>query len=116
MGVDAGYTQDDVRAASRAITGWTRPTAFVFPYQDAGFEFVSQGHDKDAKQILDLVLPPNRGIEDGEDLIAHLAAHPSTAAHIAYKLCVRFVADDPPDTLVDQAAQTFLATAETCVR
>ena len=39
-----------------------------------------------------------------------LAMHPQTAHHIAYQLSQRFVADEPPASLVDRAAKTFLST------
>src|SRR4051794_16182738 len=41
-------------------------------------------------------------------LLDHLARHPATARRIATKLCVRFVADDPPAALVARLAQVYL--------
>jgi uncharacterized protein (DUF1800 family) len=43
-------------------------------------------------------------------MIRALALHPSTARHLARKLCVRFVSDDPPAALVERVAQRYLAT------
>ena len=55
-------------------------------------------------------MPPGGGIEDGERVLDILAAHPSTARHIARKLAQRFVADTPPPALVDRAAAAFRQT------
>jgi hypothetical protein len=108
VGVDAGYTQDDVYDAARAFTGWTVPS--WPPHPDPGFLYVDEGHDKDTKVVMGLVLPAGRGMEDGLDLLRFLARHPRTAEHIALKLCRRFVSEDPPPALVANATLTFLLT------
>ena len=108
VGVDAGYTQDDVTTVARALTGWTITRRNA---DDAGeFQFVPRLHDDGEKRIpfLDLTLPQGGGITDGETLLARLAAHPGTAARIARKLCMAFVSDDPPPALVARAAQAYL--------
>ncbi len=109
LGVDGGYTQNDVREVARAFTGWTLP-AFITNTTD-GFQFLSQGHDKGAKSIMGvLTLPANRGQIDGEEVIHFLATHPKTAERVSRKLCQRFVAESPPEALVQAAKQTFLST------
>jgi uncharacterized protein (DUF1800 family) len=135
LGVDGGYTQDDVIAVARAFTGWTvlppgdfgdqarqrmrrsggagrmggaGPMRFV--ERDGGFFFRADAHDAEAKTVLGKKLPAGRGIEDGRDVLAMLAHHPSTARHLATKIAARFVADEPPPALVDRLAQTFLST------
>ena len=50
------------------------------------------------------------GIDDGERVLDIVAAHPATARHIATKLAMRFVSDNPPPQLVDRAAARFTAT------
>ncbi len=50
------------------------------------------------------------GIDDGERVLDIVAAHPSTARHIATKLVRRFVSDEPPAALVDKVAATFTKT------
>jgi uncharacterized protein (DUF1800 family) len=50
------------------------------------------------------------GIEEGERVLDLLALHPSTARFIATKLARRFVADQPPPSLVERAAATFRST------
>jgi uncharacterized protein (DUF1800 family) len=105
LGVDGGYTQQDVIEVARALTGWT-----MNPRQNAQFVFRPAIHDAGAKAVLGHRLPAGRGIEDGEDVLDILARDPHTAHFIARKLAVRFVSDDPPPALVERAAQTFLKT------
>jgi len=106
LGVDGGYTQKDVTELARALTGWS----IQRPDEGSGFVFRSALHDRAAKTILGMRFPAGGGIEEGERMIRVLAAHPSTARHIATKLAQRFVADEPPQSLVDRVAQRFLET------
>jgi uncharacterized protein (DUF1800 family) len=112
LGVDAGYTQDDVREAARALTGWS-----IEPRQQndqfGAFVFRPQAHDEGEKQIFGLTLPAgggHGGRDDGEKLLDYLSRHPKTAHHVALELCQRFVADNPPPELVDRVAKKFLDT------
>ncbi len=106
LGVDGGYTQDDVIAVARAFTGWT-----VFdPGRYAEFQFNPGVHDRKEKLVLGHVLPAGQGEQDGLDVIEILAHHPSTARFISKELAQRFVADDPPQALVDRMAATFTKT------
>ena len=54
--------------------------------------------------------PAGGGEQDGLQVIDILAHHPSTAKFISRELAQRFVADDPPQALVDRMAQTFMKT------
>jgi len=105
LGVDGGYTQQDVVEVARAFTGWTigRPA-------DPGFRFVGAMHDSGAKKVLGHSIAAGGGIEDGEKVLDILASHPATARHISFKLAQRFVSDAPPPALVDRAAATFTRT------
>ena len=105
LGADGGYTQHDVIEVARALTGWT-----MNPRKGGTFEFRPALHDADAKMVLGHRLPAGRGIADGEEVLDLLARSPATAHHIARKLAVRFVSDDPPPALVERAARTFLDT------
>jgi hypothetical protein len=67
-------------------------------------------HDAGEKIVLGHKLAAGRGIEDGEDVLNILSHSPATARFIATKLVRRFVSDDPPPTLVNDAAATFLKT------
>lgn len=106
LGVDGGYTQADVVAAARALTGWSIALEGEVPE----FRFRHALHDVGEKRFLGNVLPAGRGIEDGEDVIEILARHPSTARHVARDLSEAFVADDPSPALVDRLARVFLET------
>lgn len=106
LGVDGGYTQEDVINVARAFTGWTVEQ----PRQGGGFVFRPGTHDADPKVVLGHVLPAGRGQEDGEEVLDLLARHPSTARFISRKLCVRLVGDDPPAALVERAARTWART------
>jgi uncharacterized protein (DUF1800 family) len=109
LGVDGGYTQKDVTELARVLTGWT-----ITNPREGGeggsFIFRPRLHDTAAKRVLGVVFASGGGIEEGERMIHILAHHPATAHHIAYKLCQRLVADEPPNALVDRVAAKFLAT------
>jgi uncharacterized protein (DUF1800 family) len=106
LGVDGGYTQQDVIEVARALTGWTikRTT------DSTSFVFQRAMHDAGAKTVLGHTLPAGRGIEDGEEVLDILARHPSTAHYISLKLARRLVSDEPPPALVQRAAATFTRT------
>ena len=107
LGVDGGYTQQDVINVARTFTGWTFPR----PQQGGGeFGFNPQMHDAGPKIVLGHKLAAGRGIEDGEDVLDIVSRHPSTARYIAFKLARRFVSDTPPAALVERAARTFQRT------
>lgn len=107
LGVDGGYTQQDVINVARAFTGWTFPR----PQQGGGaFEFNPRMHDAGEKIVLGHKLPAGRGIEDGEDVLDIVSREPATAHFISFKLVRRFVSDTPPAGLVDRAAATFMRT------
>jgi uncharacterized protein (DUF1800 family) len=105
LGVDGGYSQQDVIEVARALTGWT-----MNPRQGASFVFRPEIHDADAKTVLGQRLVAGRGIEYREDVLDIVARHPATARFIARKLAIRFVSDDPPPALVERAAATFRRT------
>src|SRR5687767_5867950 len=106
VGVDAGYTQDDVRDAARVFTGWG-----IDNINNAGnFVFRANQHDRGAKRVFGLEVPAGGGKEDGDRLLDYLSAHPATARFVSWRLAQRFVADDPPARIVDGMASTFLST------
>ena len=106
LGVDGGYTQQDVIEVARCFTGWTIDR----PQQGGGFVFRSLAHDRGAKRVLGQVIPAGGGVEDGERVIDILARQPATARFIATKLARRFVSDDPPAAVLDRAAAVFQRT------
>ena len=107
LGVDGGYTQDDVVALARILTGWT------IDYQGNkgdknGFFFNPKSHDRGDKIFLGHKITAN-GIDEGKKALDILATHPATAHFISYKLAQYFVADRPPSSLVDLLTQKFLS-------
>ena len=106
LGVDGGYTQKDVTEVARCFTGWT----INQPQRGGKFVFNPRLHDHGEKVVLGVKIPAGGGIEDGEKVLDIVAHHASTARFISKKLAMRFVADDPPATLVDRMARTFLKT------
>ncbi len=129
LGVDGGYTQNDVTQAARVLTGWTvaplgkegygaankniierlgtsglKDKGFVL---DGDFFFNANRHDNGEKVVLGKKFPAGGGYEEGEALLKMLAHHQSTAKFISKKLAVRFVNDVPPASLIDKMAKTF---------
>jgi hypothetical protein len=102
--VDGGYTQNDVIEVARCLTGWT----INRPRQSGQFLFNRRMHDMGTKVVLGHKIRAGKGMEDGLTVLHILAHHPSTAHLIALKLCRRFVADDPPPSVVESASRAFL--------
>ncbi len=130
LGVDGGYTQQDVTNAAKILTGWT-----IYPFVDYGpvrqirkaiervgedklkekgfvhegdFLFAANRHDNSEKIVLGKTFHTQNGYEEGIELLKILAHHTSTAKFISHKLAVRFVSDNPPKSLIDKMAKTFL--------
>ena len=129
LGVDGGYTQQDVTQAARVLTGWT-----VYPISDYGpgkamqkiidkvgeenlaskgfvhngdFFFAMNRHDTKEKVVLGKTFAAGGGYEEGIQLINLLAQHASTAKFICKKLATKFVSDNPPQSLIDKMAASF---------
>jgi hypothetical protein len=106
VSVESGFTEADVRDATRVFTGWT------IDMGSGRFAFEPGWHDTGPKAVLDWSTTGrsgSAGIDEGRSLLDHLAHHPATARHLSAKLIRRFVADDPPEELVASAAATYLA-------
>jgi len=104
LGVNGGYTQADVTQASRILTGWTVEK----PERGGGFQFEPNRHEPGTKVVMGQKFK-DRGEEEGRELLHMLATRPATAQFISRKLAVRFVSDNPPQSLVDRMAKTFLS-------
>ncbi|HEV7995280.1 MAG TPA: DUF1800 domain-containing protein [Stellaceae bacterium] len=109
LGVDGGYTQNDVTTLARVFTGWrvNPPNSAEFPGVAAVFE--GSRHDYGPKVFLGRRLVA-QGRAEGEEALEMLAESPATAHHISYELAQYFVADAPPPALVERLAARFLAT------
>lgn len=105
LGVDGGYTQKDVIELARCLTGWTVRR----PREEAEFFFNPRMHDDGPKTLLGYKIAAG-GIEDGRQALHILATHPSTARFVSLKLCRRFVADNPPDSVLERASREFTKT------
>ena len=103
VGVDAGYTQDDVIQMARALTGWT----IREPRQDPQFFFDDRLHAIGSITVMGRTFHDG-GMKDGEDALKFLAASPKTARHISLELARHFVSDNPPAPLVDRMTSSYL--------
>jgi len=104
LGVNGGYTQKDVTEVARCFTGWT----INQPQRGGKFAFNPRLHDNGPKNVLGVKIPAGGGEKDGEMVLDILARHPSTAHFISRQLAMRFVADEPPASLVDRMTVRFL--------
>jgi uncharacterized protein (DUF1800 family) len=102
LGVDGGYSQQDVIEVARCFTGWT----IASPRDNPQFFFDDRIHDPDEKIVLGKKIHAG-GIRDGEEVLDLLAKDPHTAHHISLQLAQYFVADDPPAPLVDRMVKTW---------
>jgi uncharacterized protein (DUF1800 family) len=103
LGVDGGYTQKDVTELAKVLTGWT----IERPQLGGEFKFNERAHEPGPKYVLGHKVGEH-GEKEGEEMLDVLAHHPSTARFISRKLAMRFVSDNPPQSLVDRMADTFL--------
>lgn len=106
LGVDGGYRQEDVMEAARCLTGWRVRRR----WRRGQVEFDRGAHDDGEKVVLGVTIPAGGGEGDLERLLDLVCAHPSTARHVARKLCRRLVQDDPPGELVSEVARVFTTT------
>jgi uncharacterized protein (DUF1800 family) len=109
LGADGGYTQDDVVALARIMTGWGLARPNALPTQGSGFVFYPARHDNGDKRFLGQDFAGN-GEAEGEAALDLLAKSPATARHIAFELAQYFVADQPSSALVDRLAARFTET------
>jgi uncharacterized protein (DUF1800 family) len=106
-----GYTQKDVEATTLILTGWRdmKPNRFRKPGVPLGTYFDFDRHEPGAQTVMGktysaLVRPTSKL----EDLVTDLAQHPATARHLARKLCVYFMDDEPPAEAVAHVEKVFL--------
>jgi uncharacterized protein (DUF1800 family) len=104
LGVNGGYTQQDVQEFAKMLTGWSvgRPKSA----ESGRFRFHEIIHEPGAKTLLGKRYS-EAGMEEGEAALADLARHPSTARFIATKFARHFIADEPPAAAVERLAQRF---------
>lgn len=101
LGVDGGYTQQDVINVARVLTGWS------IDRRDASFTFREPVHDDESKVVLGETFAAGHGEDEGVRLLRMLAESPATMHHVSAQLCARFVADVPPDGCIDDAVRAW---------
>jgi uncharacterized protein (DUF1800 family) len=107
LGVDGGYTQQDVTELARILTGWTvRGAGGRSAGADFGFHFDDALHEPGSKTVLGVTYRA-AGQEEGERVIRALCRHPATAQFIARKLAAHFIADTPPVPAIKALAKAF---------
>ena len=104
LGVDGGYTQQDVINVARIFTGWS----IERPQLGGGFAYHDWAHDRGAKVVMGIRYPAGHGMDEGIRLLRWLANHPATIHHVSRELCQRFVSDEPPDGCVDDAVAAWM--------
>ena len=109
LGVRSGYTQDDVIAFAKVLTGWTLVQPDGSPERGGEFTFNPRLHEPGEQKIMGKLYADD-GVEQGRAVLKDLAKHPATATHVATKLARHFIADQPPAALVERMAKVFLDT------
>ncbi|MGL4744815.1 MAG: DUF1800 family protein, partial [Dermatophilaceae bacterium] len=107
VGVASGYTENDVLNSARILTG--RGVHFRASWE---FRWTAKDHYTGPVRVLGFAHPGGAtadGLAVGDAYLSYLARHPSTAQTVARKLAVRFVSDNPPQSLVDRLAATYLS-------
>jgi|HubBroStandDraft_2_1064218.scaffolds.fasta_scaffold01317_6 uncharacterized protein (DUF1800 family) len=102
VGVDAGYTQQDVIQMAECLTGWT----IHEPRKDPQFFFDEKIHAQGKKVVMGRTFNYG-GEKDGEEALKMLASQPATARFISTELARHFVSDNPPSSLIDRMAKSF---------
>jgi uncharacterized protein (DUF1800 family) len=115
LGVDGGYTQDDVIALAKILTGWSLDrgpgpvgmlmNAAMGGTAEGGFRFYPPRHEPGQKKLLGKTYP--EGFGGGVQALTDIANHPATARHIATKLATHFIADEPPPESVSRLETAF---------
>jgi uncharacterized protein (DUF1800 family) len=106
LGVRTVYTQDDVTAFAKVITGWSIIPSAQDPVRGGEFTFNPRMHEPGTQTIIGEAYA-DAGFDQGRRVLADLARHPATAQHVAHKLAKHFVADDPALALVERLAKRF---------
>ena len=109
LGVNGGYTQQDVVEVAKVLTGWGTETKQQGYGSEFGFEFNGRRHEPGDKVVLGHRIQEN-GEAEGMEVLHILATSPATARFLSTKLATEFVSDTPPKSLVDRMTKTYLKT------
>jgi uncharacterized protein (DUF1800 family) len=110
LGVDGGYTQQDVTQVAEVFTGWgvDQPNQLGKGGM-LGFDFNPKRHEPGPKTVLGHTIAAG-GQNEGLEVLHMLAESPVTARHISKQLAVRFVSDTPSPALIDSMSSTWMKT------
>ncbi len=108
LGVTGPYNEQDVKEVARCFTGWS--IHFDLGPNWGQFKFYPFYHDNGQKTVLGQTIPPGGGVFDGHTVLEMLSMHPATASYVSKKMVSWLLAEDPPQSVVDATAQTYLAT------
>lgn len=119
LGVGSGYTQQDVQELARILTGvGVNPTGDTpklkkewesLYLRDGAFEFNPARHDFGDKMLLGQPVT-GAGFDEVKRAVDLIVSQPACARFVSRRLAMYFVADDPPQHLVDQMSRTFTKT------
>jgi uncharacterized protein (DUF1800 family) len=113
LSVNGGYTQNDVHEVARCFTGWTYYSG-ASGANSYSFRYNPSVHDTGSKVVLGNTIPARSaaaGVQDADDVLNILIAHPSTAQFISKKLLARFWGENPPQNLIDMVAAAYTSTS-----
>ncbi len=107
LGVDGGYSQQDVMETARCLTGWTVRSEQLFG--KGRVEFKPGLHDDGEKRVLGRRIPAGEGERDLDHVLEAVVRHPRTARHLARKLCRRFISETPGEDAIREVGDVFAA-------
>ena len=119
LGVNGGYTQQDVQALAKILTGATfrlpencpsqQHTLAGVPQADISplFCFLPRQHDESAKQFLHQDFPANGGADELVRAVTLLIDSPATAQHVCDQLASYFLGHSPSPALLQHLSHTF---------
>lgn len=116
LGSGGGYTQADVIALAKILTGWSVVRGWEAenrwdggtPANRGQFLWRPQRHEPGTHTLLGRAFAPN-GVMQGRSALAMLALHPSTAEFLAFKLLHHFITDSPQPPQVNAVAAAYRA-------
>jgi uncharacterized protein (DUF1800 family) len=109
LGPRTVYGQEDVTNFAKAITGWTILATESNPDHGGEFLYHPRLHEPGPQTVVGKDYR-DTGLEQGRAILRDLARHSATARHIATKLAVHFIADDPPPAVIEMLTRRFIDT------
>ena len=104
LGVRSVYTQDDVTSFAKVLTGWTIRSSGDRSGARRRVRVQSRACTSRGRRPWSARSMRKPDVEQGSAVLADIARHPATAAHVARKLARHFCSDEPPDSLTERLA------------